>query len=338
MHVSPFRISVINIAWLVCFTGLNASVRLAAQVEHTIYGTVRQPDGSPAKRATVDISGMSGMRMRTFADDLGRYEFSGILRGTYRITATNPADATQTMEPVDVDTSQFVGARIMVNLYLRFASKTEASKENPSPVVSLGEMAEQVPKPAQKAFDKAMELRGKRKLDAALKSFNEAIRIYPGYFRALAERGHLLIAMQHPSDAKRDFARALQLNPDFGPALRGAGMCEFQEGRFAQAVETLTRASDKEPGNATDYLFIGIADAALDRRDQARSALLKALSIDPVGSARAHIHLANLWVKEGNRQEAIKDIEAYLSAAPKAPDADHFRKILAQLQTTRTPG
>ena len=112
-------------------------------------------------------------------------------------------------------------------------------------------------------------------------------------------------------------------------------MCEYQEEKFAEAVQTLTKAADAEPGIATNYLFIGAADLALDRRDQARSALRKALSIDPIGSARAHVHLATLCIKDGHPEEAIVEINAYLEAVPQAPDADRLRKILAQLQSQR---
>ena len=307
------------------------SFALFAQNQYTIYGVVRQPNGLPVRGAVVELSGQ-GTSLRAFADDLGRYELQGVARGNYRMTVSNPADPKQSMEPLEVDTSQFASNRVLVNLFLRNASQVEAPKAPAPGVVSLGEAGEQVPKPAQKAFGKAVELRGKGKNEEALKNFNKAVEIYPAYFRALTERGHLYITLQRPDDARKDFAQALELNPRYGPALRGAGICEFQQGKFAEAVQTLTRATDAEPGNATNYLFIGIADAALNRRDQARSALTKALSIDPAGSARAHVHLANLSMKEGRPKEAIQEIEAYLDAAPKAPDADHFRKVLDQLR------
>ena len=305
---------------------------LFALGDHTIYGTVRQADGTLAKGATVDLSGQSGLNMRTFTDGQGRYEFAGVAGDHYWLVAANPADSKQTMDPVEVDTSAFMAARIMVNLYLRNTSQSVSPKGPASGVVSLGEVQEQVPKSAQKAFNRAIELRDRGMPDEALKSFTKAIQIFPDYFRALTERGHLYITRQRPNDARNDFARALELNPRYGPALRGAGMCEFQEGKFAEAVETLTKATDAEPRNATNYLFIGISEVALDRRAQARSALLKALGIDAAGSVRAHVHLASLYIKDGQTKEAAREIEIYLAAAPDAPDADHFREILDRLR------
>lgn len=322
-----------SIAGLLLVVGLCFAPPVLPQGQYTVYGTVRQPDASPASGATVDIEGQAGMRNRAFADNLGRYEISGVLRGRYRIAASNPADPKQMMEPVEIDTSQFVGARILINLNLRFETQPAPPKDKTPGVVSAAEVSQQAPRSAQKALDQAREHRRKEKLDDALKSYDKAVQIFPEYFQAIAERGHLLIVMQRPASARQDFERALKINPLYGPALRGAGMCEFQEGKFSEAVRTLTRAADAEPGNATNYLFIGTAEAALDQRDQARSALLKALSLDPIGSVRAHVHLARLWIKDGHPTEAIREIEAYLEAAPKAADADQLRKVLANLRS-----
>jgi tetratricopeptide (TPR) repeat protein len=112
--------------------------------------------------------------------------------------------------------------------------------------------------------------------------------------RLRRERGHLLIAMRKMSEAMKDFEHALELNARHGPALRGSGLCKFQQGKYAEAIQDLERAAAAEPGNATNYYFMGVAGVALDQSEQARAALQKAISIDPVGSVRAHVHLASL--------------------------------------------
>ncbi len=305
---------------------------LHAQSPFTIYGIVRLPDGSPASRATVTIAGPTGLSRQAFTDDTGRYEIPNLPRGRYSLTATNPSDPDQFSELAQVDLSMTTGTRVIAHLYLHHKEKLEVPKEKQSGIISLAEAAQHVPKPAQKAFQQALNLRREQKLDESLKSFGKAIQAFPAYFQAIAERGHLLIAMNRPDDASGDFAKALELNERYGPALRGAGMCRFQQGKHIEAIQFLTRAADAEPGNAMNFLFMGVANLALDQREQARAALLKALSIDPVGANRAHVHLASLSMKENHPREAIREIETYLEAAPNPPDAEKLRAVLAQLR------
>jgi tetratricopeptide (TPR) repeat protein len=191
---------------------------------------------------------------------------------------------------------------------------------------------QQIPKAAQKSFDQAIRQRSERRYEEALKSFDRSIEQFANYFQAFSERGHLRIALGDAAGAARDFEQALKINPGYGPALRGVGFCEFQQGKFADAVRDLEKAVDAESPNATTCLFLGMSRLALGLRDQARAALKKALTIDPNGAARAHVHLANLCIKENKPQEAIAEIEAYLAAVPNAPDADKLRALLSQLR------
>jgi tetratricopeptide (TPR) repeat protein len=171
----------------------------------------------------------------------------------------------------------------------------------------------------------------------SLQRFNHAIEIYPPYFQAWAERGHLHLAMGNRPDAMKDLEHALQLNPRYGPALRGLGLCQFQSGDYAAAVQTLERAAEVEPGNATNYYFMGIAGVALDRRDLARASLQKSLNLDPKASIRAHVHLASLFIKENRPREAAEELEIYLEAVPDPFDGDKLRSLLAQLQAQSKP-
>jgi lipopolysaccharide biosynthesis regulator YciM len=75
-----------------------------------------------------------------------------------------------------------------------------------------------------------------------------------------------------------------------------------------------------------------MANLALDRRAPARYALQKALAIARKGAARAHVHLANLAIKENRPQDAIRELQAYLDAQPHTEDAEKLRAIIARLE------
>jgi tetratricopeptide (TPR) repeat protein len=317
------------VIWL-CFA--SALFAQMGPLPFTIYGRVSLPEGAPASRITVKVIGPSGLERQALTDDTGRFEIGNLPRGRYSLTAENPADPDQFTDPVEADTSRFVGIRIPANIYLRYRTRIIQTQSREATVVSMVEEAQRVPKPAQKDFEQALNLRSRQKYDQSLKRFDQAIAAFPEYFQAIAQRGHLLVAMGRSSAAAKDFARALELNPKYGPALRGAGMCEFEQGKFAEAIQNLERAANVEPRNAMTCLFLGAANVALDRRAQARAALEKALSLDPSGTARAHVHLANLLIKENQPKLAISELDAYLAAVPKAPDAEKLRAVIAQLR------
>jgi tetratricopeptide (TPR) repeat protein len=128
-----------------------------------------------------------------------------------------------------------------------------------------------------------------------------------------------------------------QLKPPMNPALRGSGLCQFQQGNYSEAFEDLECAFDAEPENSTDYYFLGIAGVALVRREQAHAALEKALSIDPVASVRAHVHLASLLIRENRPQEAAQEIETYLKAVPNPFDGEKLRALLSKLRAAPKP-
>jgi tetratricopeptide (TPR) repeat protein len=300
---------------------------------YTIGGRVAQPDDSPAVRAVVKLSGESGMDRHVYADDLGRFEIRDVPTGRYYLSATNPSASDQFTDPILVDLNHADSHFITINIFLRSGATAVSAEKKKPRVVTLAEELQAVPKPAKKAFEQALKLRNEKKYDESLKKFGRSIELYPSYFQALVERGMLEMTMGNLAEAVRDFERSLQLNAQYGPALRGSGLALFQQGKYAEAADYLERASNSEPDNATDYYFLGIADVALDRREQARASLQKALSIDPVASIRAHVHLASLLIKENRLQEAAQELETYLQAVPSPFDGDKLRALLARLRS-----
>lgn len=306
---------------------------LAAQAAiFTIYGHVRLPDGSPASRVTVTIASQEGLNRQVFSDDMGRYEIRDLPRGRYFLRASNPAAPDQFTDPVEADTARSYGGRILVHIFLRKRPTPESSEEHRQAVISVAEAAQRIPKDAQKAFDRGLKYRSENKPERALESFSRAVDLYPGYFQAFAERGHLRIGLGQTPQAATDFAEALKLDARHEPALRGSGMCKFQQGKFAEAAAELEAAVAIDPSRAKSHLFLGLSDLALDRHDAARAALEQALSLDPTGSVRARVYLANLYLKENQLEKAAAELRAYLAAVPDAPDAAKLRALEEQLR------
>ncbi|HEX8147541.1 MAG TPA: tetratricopeptide repeat protein [Pyrinomonadaceae bacterium] len=295
----------------------------------TIQGQVTLPEGVPAGHTLVTLVSRAGVPRQTFTTEHGRFEFEGIPEGEYSLSAKSLTDPGLTADRVETDTSRTATGNLYVNLNLR---KEVASSGAPkkAEAVSVVEVEQKVPKRARQAFREALKLREGRRNDEAVRSLTRAVELFPDYFQALAERGDLLIVAGRLSEAAEDFARALKVNPRYGPALRGAGYCKLERREFEEAAGHLEQATTAQPTDANAYLLLGIAYLELDRRGQAEGALLKALSFDTRRELRAHIHLGNLYAREGRHGEAAEQLRKYLEANPADPDAARLREVEAR--------
>lgn len=298
-------------------------------------GSVSLPDGKPAARVKVKISGMTGLNIEVQTDDQGRYQFFNIPNGRYRLTAYHPADPTSTSDATEADTSRSSGNRLIVHLYIR--PKPTTKPESKPGIVSLAEATQRIPNEAKKVYEQGVKLKADKKLDQALKSFTRAVEIFPEYFQALAGRGEVHIAQNQSAIAAEDFSRALQLNENYEPALRGAGYCKLEQQQFEDAIKYLERAIAVEPNVVDSHLFLGIANLSLNRREAAERALRQALKLDAALAVTAHIYLADMYARQQQYLEAADELQIYLKARPNAPNAAKLKVTEAELRARLKP-
>jgi len=328
-------------AWLVAALLLCAAASAAAGQErelprlpkpvrvYTIQGQVSLPEGMPAGQTVVTLVSRSGVPRHIYTTEQGRFEFQDIPEGGYVLSAKNMADSKLSADGVEVDTTRTATGDLTVNLVLRRDISAHAAPKR-AEAVSVAEVEQKVPKQARQAYKDALKLREEGQNDKALRGLTRAVELFPEYFQALAERGDLLILGGRLSEAADDFARALKANPRYGPALRGAGYCKLERREFEESAEYLEQATAARPDDANAYLLLGIAYLELDRRGPAEGALLKALGFNTRRELRAHIHLGNLYAREGRYKEAADQLRKYLDANPTDPTAADLTEVEAK--------
>ena len=305
----------------------------AAAQGFSIAGTVNLPNGHRAQRAKVRIEGASGLQRDTLTDDQGAYQFFGIPRGRYKLTAFNLDDEAQYVDPAEVDTAHAFANRIQIHLYLRSRvdpSKPEEKKK--SGVVNIAEAHQEVPKRARKAYEEGTKFRREGKIEQAFIRLDQAISDYPTYFQALAERGELRLQKREIDLALADFESALKVNSDYVPALRGSAVCLLEKKQPAEAADRFARAANIEPDHASTQMMLGFAYILIEQYEPARKALEQALRLDPQGVTRAHVYLADLNAREGKFKEAADELWIYIQANPTAPDIARLRTMEIQLR------
>jgi tetratricopeptide (TPR) repeat protein len=296
-----------------------------------VFGRVALPDGKPATRVRVFIETLNGLKRETLSDDQGNYEFRSLGAGRYKLSATNPEEPRQFSEPAESDTTRAFANRLQVNIYLRLPQ--DEKREARPGTVHVAEVAQNIPKPARKAYEQGLRLQKENQAEEALAQFNQAIELYPDYFQALTERANLLMTRNRLAEAETDFGRAVLLNGKYAPALRGIGYCQIQQRRFDIAVDNLEKAVSLEPQVALTHLLLGYARLSLNQYDQAKQALQQALKLGPESAARAHVYLGEVLAHEQKFKEAAAELRQYLKLKPEAADAAHLKELETEWRT-----
>ncbi|MFL6304894.1 MAG: tetratricopeptide repeat protein [Candidatus Sulfotelmatobacter sp.] len=106
--------------------------------------------------------------------------------------------------------------------------------------------------------------------DEAKKELQQELAIDPANAGAEYVLGELARQAQDFPEAVRHFAKATQLNPNFGDAYLGLGMSQLAEKNYAEAIAPLESAVKLQPGNPAAHYGLATAYGRTGRREDAQ--------------------------------------------------------------------
>jgi len=124
-------------------------------------------------------------------------------------------------------------------------------------LVDLAQAAEMAPDWAQVHFQAGRAQTRLKRLDAAVESYDKALKLDPKLDGAFFNRGYLYLQKGHFKEAAQDFQRVVELNSPYkSDAYVNLGICHFRLGDKAKALNMLEQALVANPNNrlAQDYL------------------------------------------------------------------------------------
>ncbi|HHH44108.1 MAG TPA: tetratricopeptide repeat protein [Gammaproteobacteria bacterium] len=131
--------------------------------------------------------------------------------------------------------------------------------------------------------------------------------------------------------AETAYRKILQTRPEHGVALHMLGLIEYQAGRYEQAIDLMSRAETRIPGDAGLHTNLGTVLQASGRLDEAVSRYMKAIAISP-GFALAYNNLGNALRLQGKQEQAVS---AFRQALDIDPDyADGYVNLAIAYQST----
>jgi tetratricopeptide (TPR) repeat protein len=149
--------------------------------------------------------------------------------------------------------------------------------------------------------------------------------------QALAQKGWVMLAKEHPGDARAAFDEAVKIDPKNVTALLGQGDLFYADTRYMEAATRFDEASAKDPNNADALIGSAKTKIALERPQDAKVQLTQALKTFPK-DMRVPLWLGVSEEKLGNRQAAEQLYDKAITLAdPKHPDAVTAYALLAQM-------
>jgi protein O-mannosyl-transferase len=160
----------------------------------------------------------------------------------------------------------------------------------------------------------------KGQTDEAIRQYQAALRLKPGYADAHNNLGAALEKKGQSDEAIRQYQEALRLEPDDALAHNNLGAALDKKGQSDEAIRQLQAALHLKPDYAEAHNNLG---AALDKKGQSDEAIRQyqeALRLKP-DYADAYNNLGAALDDQGQRDEAIRQYQAALRLKPDHPEA-----------------
>ncbi len=147
---------------------------------------------------------------------------------------------------------------------------------------------------------------GRRQYTKSVQHFKRVIELEPTSYDAMNSLGATYLAMERWEDAIVLFEKLLEEPMFITPELahNNAGWAYYKQKDYTVAREHFKMAVFLKPEFCLGYNNLGLAQTALDQRQDAMKAYSKAIELCPANYAEPHFHLAKAYLDYGDQATA----------------------------------
>ncbi len=304
----------------------------AAVPEQTISGSLMTPAGSfQCDQCLVSLLANGNRPVNTTYLDLGgRFTFRGVSPGSYTIHAE-----IEGFEEVNQQVD--VGLGLGTNVTITLVRKAAPSRNGGGAIVNIADFLETYPQKAVESFKKGLEFRKQKKNEEAMKAFETAIHIAPGFYQAHNELGIIYKEVGRNDDAENEFLRAHDLNRTNLDPLLNLTALYLDENKPDRAVNTSEEAVKANSRSAPAFLNLGIALYKAAMLDRAEAALKRALELAPK-MASVRLMLANVYLKLQKYDNVLEQLNTYIAENPRGEQLKSVMQMRDQLVQAKETG
>jgi tetratricopeptide (TPR) repeat protein len=305
----------------------------AATVYHQIDGRLHTRSGQAAPNIHVRLLREATRRPvgETFSRSRGEFEFNYVPEGEYLIETYETAELEASSTSFQVRPLPRERPAVL-HVEIDIAFKPPPSR--PAPGVLAADVDLLVPKEALKHYRAGTKALAESDSARAVAKFQEAIKVYPEYYAARLDLGRELRRQKRFKEAEEALVQLRQIAPKRAEPLVEHALVLLELQRRTEAATELRTALQMEEVNWAAHFYLGWA-LIEEQSDVAEAHFKRSIELDEQKAARAHLALARLADAKGERELAIKHLNAYLVLVPNGTEADIARSLVERLRKTR---
>ncbi|HKI85346.1 MAG TPA: tetratricopeptide repeat protein, partial [Thermoanaerobaculia bacterium] len=174
----------------------------------------------------------------------------------------------------------------------------------------------------------------KGKVDDAKKEFEKALELDPNNSDAMLNLASTYNVKGQTADAEQLIKRALQVNPNSVPALSALAELKRDEGKLDESIRLFKEALAIDNSQPSTYIGYGDVLQRAHRFKEAEKAFHDALGLNP-DSFKAYYDLGVTLSNQGHLDEAIKQYRKALKINPHDPEAAKALNNLGAIALSR---
>ncbi|MFL6216228.1 MAG: tetratricopeptide repeat protein [Blastocatellia bacterium] len=312
----------------------------AAAQRSMIRGKVRTPGGNPVNDAIVELRFGGGVMIgQTVTRNDGDFAFNGLQPAEYEV-AVLMAGYPPTAQVVRFDDAGGMNFMQVVTVEIILRPKPEAAPPVPATL-----FAQDVPKVARAAYEKAAAKLREGKSAEAIELLHTAIAEFSDYFDAHFALGQEMYRGGRDNEALEELERARQINDRQDVIYHLFGLIMFRQKKYALAQRAFREAENLKPNSPTAYFHRGMALVELginesgEQRDndfnEALHELDRAWELSDQHMNDVRLQRARVYERRGDKAAAARELEAYLKAEPEAKNAAAIKAAIAKLKNKK---
>ncbi len=264
-----------------------------------------------------------------YTNKQGEFRFPNLSEGEYYVQVI--ADE-ELYEPVTQTVRLARSQLALLTISLRRKEMITTRAPNAA-LVSTSELSQSVPVAARKEFAQGVKLARKGDPSGAIEHLQRALAIYPDYIAAHNNLGVQYLKRKQLGQATTQFRLALEKEPKYFNSIFNLALVMLERQDYPGAIAQLNQSIAIDSTRAGAHMLLGIALQNIGELPGAERALSKALIIGGTNYFVAHYYLAQVYLKSGRNDEAIRALRAYLQEAPKGEFAEEAKSLLSRLTT-----
>ena len=295
---------------------------------YEVSGQIRSADNRTVSNVMVRIESASGALVdQGAADSLGRFRFTRLRSGQYRVSASANGLVSQ-VQLVDLSRSS---PRVHVLLQLVPESPTFKSAAVRPAVIDA-----RVPVEAKVAYEKGRAALAENKTDAAISHLQKAAEIYPDFYDAHILLGQLHMDAARWEKAEASLRQAVKINPKGVAAMVSLGEVYRRQKKYEAGQSVLEEALKLDNNSWESNFTLGRIHWELKDIGKAGKYVARTIELQP-NVAEAHLLAGNIFVRAGLPQNALVEYEEYLRLAPKGEFAPQTQILVDKLKKSLSP-